>query len=138
MKESALKKLRLFNMKESIFQAWKDSGLLDGLSNDDALIFVVECEIAANYIINNSFINEDLSTFCFPIMRRVFMKIGRFDTLDLISELQEFYDNKFDYYKNVIGGMNALDYEAQMCLDFSETYANNLKARIIKKRFEQE
>ena len=129
-------------MKKDVFEAWKKSGLLEGLSKVEGVCLAEAFEEIANFLINLEIVrastekDKDISGMIFPIIRRIFNRKKNIDTKDIYKELSVYYDDKFEHYKDIYGADPKIDYEAEFCAAFFDYYVDVRKLLLVKKRLE--
>ena len=112
-------------MEDEIITRWQESGLLDGLTNEQKVILAPLYDSMAKHIISLNIINKDygqrnIETVIFPIMYRVIKKGGT------IQEITTLYQNVVDFFnenENIeVESFYNVDVEVELCALFVENY----------------
>lgn len=119
----------MLNQKKRIVKRWNNIGLLEGIEKDLSPISIAyeqALDLLVEHNRRNNNDNTQLETALFPIIRRVYIRIGddnEFDVFDIYDELKKFMVEK----KEMIDEMTAMchtgmDAEAEMCGIFTDYY----------------
>lgn len=130
-------------MTDKVFKAWKETGLLDNLSQDYAWIFAYKLNDFLEMFFSiykdgkeNQEEYDILGIFPF-VARRIFEFSKDFDIFDAHARFRIYYKNNFQILKDTCTGFYTIDYEMELCSEFVDYYKSILKLLLVKERFKQ-
>ena len=130
-------------MENKIFKAWKETGILEGLSEEDSISLAEKLNECAEYLAGYSIhvvINEKdnkIETFIFPIIRKIFIRQKNINIRHIFIELSQYYDINFKKFKDKYEKMPRTDFEAEFCVDFVDYFIEARRLLLVKNRLEQ-
>lgn len=130
----------------SLVEKWEPFGVLDGLSEGEKEVFSQYCENAANFVINEFDIDNEIDIFysknkftglIFPIIRRIFRKHKKeLNYLDLYYDFLHESGLFYEYNENILREIqlrfvNSIDLEAEEVAHYTENFTSLTRRKII-------
>ena len=128
---------------EKITENWKESGLLEGLSDEKAEELAFFLDKAAKYLINLKPEQDNKAAYIFlPILRRIYTGVDKVGKFGMFVDVVELFDDLSEKFVEFFGGEEKIaeihaefyyfiDAEAKFCAEYSERYVEDLKKRKI-------
>jgi hypothetical protein len=117
---------------DEITEKWEKYGLLEGISMEDKKTLAHAYNNIAKYLLDgNGYNTQELETWIFPCIRRIFPFKKNVDPIDVYHSLYRFYGEKWDVAQNIVHSFPGVDVEAEFIAMFCEEYTK--PAFIIKK-----
>lgn len=105
---------------------WEKSGLLEGIDSSDKPLLANYFESMMNHVIGSKpldKVDEEISIWIFPLIRRVYTHIKNVDVFDLKTKFENFVKNgKMELYALQFVNYQGIDIEAECLGHFAEKY----------------
>lgn len=115
---------KITHMEDKV-RRWEATGILEGI--DDKELLTKYLESMLNYYVNNSKpldkIDEEISIWIFPLIRRVYKHNKSIDIFDLKSKFEGYVkDGKMEMYGLQFANFQGIDIELECLAYFCEKY----------------